>query len=128
MQKYKCNSNYCDHNRKNSADDFLDVKNGITINNDRSRSASPEYQRSRSQSPDYLKTVKCVRSRSQSPKYQRSRSCSPKRKKYNKRACKHIMFKTAKALCNPKLRKKYAKVIAQKKKRKRKNKALSKKS
>lgn len=101
MQKCKCNSNYCDHNRKNSADDFLDVKNGITINNDRSRSASPEYQRSRSQSPDYLKTVKCVLSRSQSPKYQRSRSCSPKRKKYSKRACKHIMFKQLKHFVTP---------------------------
>lgn len=124
MRKCKCNSNYCLHNRKNSVDkidDFLDTENGITINN-RSRSPSPEYQNiNRSRSPSPIN--KTYKSRSPSPEYQkikdsvRSRNRSPSRKKYSKRACKHIMFKTAKALCNPKLRKKYAKIIVKKKKK-----------
>lgn len=129
MRKCKCNSNYCLHNRENSVDkidDFLSTENAITINNsNRSRSLSPEYQkvknnnRSRSPSPEYQKVESNVRSRrNRSPKFRRSSSNSPTRKKYSKLACKHIMFKTAKALCNPKLRKKYAKVIVKKQKEK----------
>lgn len=118
MRKCKCNSNYC--SRKNSVenfDDFLNTKNGITINNDNRSPDISKMERSRSVSPDYLKSKKGFRERSASSS-SRSRSVSPTRtRKYSKGACKHIMFKTTKALCNPKLRKKYAKKIVKKNKK-----------
>lgn len=130
MRKCKCYSNSCLHERKTSVDkldDFLSAKNGITINNDNRSPDFSKTNRSRSVSPPKSKKDYHYRSRSHSKNrsrsrsHSRSRSKSPlgsrKRKKHSKRACKHIMFKTAKALCNPELRKKYAKIIVKKKKK-----------
>lgn len=122
MRKCKCDSNYCSHARKSSVDsDYFNTKNSMTIPNE-NNSKSPDISkrnRSRSVSPNFRKSRS--RSRSKSLEF-RSNSRSPSRKrKHYKHACKHIMFKTSKALCNPKLRKKYAKKLLCTKKKSKKN-------
>lgn len=62
-----------------------------------------------------------VISRSPSPSSNdRSRSPSPARRKrkFSKKACRHIMYTTSRALCHPKIRKRFARNIVNKRRRK----------